>query len=111
MILWIYLVNESKIATRDGGLREKKMISNIWQGRLGRKFVENLGLKIPALYHESDTVEEIPCFTELIPEICHKTVFGMVRKNVFVMVNGENQLDEKLVQRQLNNSHSKSAEY
>ena len=25
----------------------------------GRKFVENIGLKTPALYHESDTVEEI----------------------------------------------------
>jgi len=60
----------------------------------GRKFVENIGLKTPILYHESDTVEEIPFFTELPDKFVIKPSSGWSAKNVFVMVNGKNQLDE-----------------
>ncbi|MBI19598.1 MAG: hypothetical protein CMB73_03380 [Euryarchaeota archaeon] len=66
----------------------------------GRKFVENLGLKVPILYHLGDSIEEIPHFDELPSKFVLKPSRGWSAKNIFVMVDGVNQLDGKSWSRQ-----------
>ena len=76
--------------------REPNQFRDLAGKLAGREFVENLGLKVPDLYHVSDTVEEIPEFSSLPPRFVLKPSRGYSSNNVFVMIDGRNQLDNQL---------------
>ena len=76
--------------------REPNQFRDLAGKLAGREFVENLGLKVPDLYHVSDTVEEIPEFSSLPNRFVIKPSRGYSSNNVFVMIDGKNQLDNQL---------------
>jgi hypothetical protein len=59
----------------------------------GPAFVTRCGYKVPELYHTGDTADSLPAFDELPSMFVIKPSRGWSAKNIYVMVNGVNQLD------------------
>ncbi|RAH14447.1 MAG: hypothetical protein CMB20_003340 [Methanobacteriota archaeon] len=61
----------------------------------GPEYVFNAGHKVPTIYHVGDKAESLPKFKKLPERFVIKPTKGWSAKNVFVMVDGVNLLDQK----------------
>ena len=60
----------------------------------GPKFVEKAGYKTPIIYSIIDSADDLPLFSSLPKDFVIKPSRGWSAKNIYVMVNGVNQLDQ-----------------
>ena len=61
----------------------------------GPPFVQKAGFKIPIIYSIIDSADELPLFSSLPERFVIKPSRGWSAKNIYVMVDGVNQLDQK----------------
>ena len=83
------------IAIEDGGLKKNSTHTKIWLGRSKAQNMYSKGYKVPMIYHIGDKAKSLPKFRNLPERFVIKPTKGWSAKNVFVMVDGVNLLDQK----------------
>lgn len=97
-----YLFSERIVDRHRRWWREKEPHphKNLAGKLIGPPFVEACGFKTPVIHSVVDTADEIPDFSNLPSSFVIKPSRGWSAKNIYVMVDGINQLDKQAYSRE-----------
>lgn len=97
-----YLFSERIVDRHRRWWREKEPHphKNLAGKLIGPPFVVTAGFKTPTIYSVVDSADEIPAFSNLPNSFVIKPSRGWSAKNIYVMVNGINQLDNQSYSRE-----------
>ena len=92
-----YLFSERIVDRHRRWWREKEPhpYKNLGGKLTGSPFVESAGFKTPKIYAIVNSADDLPAFSDLPECFVIKPSRGWSAKNIFVMVDGRNQLDQQ----------------